>query len=188
MLKCKFCQVPPLLKTACHHPRHNLGSLPLAPLRCYFLLPTLLPSQPGWRDTEHVRWSSLHLLFFLPGVPCPQSCRTGSLNPSGLSPNITFPGPAKWKIIPCHASSYPRSTLFPIASIYLTDNPFTQWFIKQHWWGPTGQHGELYPTSWERTWWTTAWEKECVYVRVYDWVTLLYSRNWHNIVNQLYFN
>ena len=22
----------------------------------------------------------------------------------------------------------------------------------------------------------------------YDWVTLLYSRNWHNIVNQLYFN
>ena len=23
---------------------------------------------------------------------------------------------------------------------------------------------------------------------MYDWVTLLYSRNWHNIVNQLYFN
>ena len=22
----------------------------------------------------------------------------------------------------------------------------------------------------------------------YDWVTMLYSRNWHNIVNQLYFN
>ena len=21
-----------------------------------------------------------------------------------------------------------------------------------------------------------------------DWVTLLYSRNWHNVVNQLYFN
>ena len=23
---------------------------------------------------------------------------------------------------------------------------------------------------------------------MYDWVTLLYSRNWHNTVNQLYFN
>ena len=23
---------------------------------------------------------------------------------------------------------------------------------------------------------------------MYDWVTLLYSRNWHNIVNQPYFN
>ena len=23
---------------------------------------------------------------------------------------------------------------------------------------------------------------------MYDWVTLLYGRNWHNIVNQLYFN
>ena len=23
---------------------------------------------------------------------------------------------------------------------------------------------------------------------MYDWVTMLYSRNWHNIVNQLYFN
>ena len=22
---------------------------------------------------------------------------------------------------------------------------------------------------------------------MYDWVTLLYSRNWHNTVNQLYF-
>ena len=28
----------------------------------------------------------------------------------------------------------------------------------------------------------------CVCVRVYDWVTLLYSRNWHIIVNQLYSN
>ena len=28
----------------------------------------------------------------------------------------------------------------------------------------------------------------CVFVCVCDWVTLLYSRNWHNIVNQLYFN
>ena len=23
---------------------------------------------------------------------------------------------------------------------------------------------------------------------MYDWVTLLYNRNWHNIVNQLYLN
>ena len=23
---------------------------------------------------------------------------------------------------------------------------------------------------------------------MYNWVTLLYSRNWYNIVNQLYFN
>ena len=29
-------------------------------------------------------------------------------------------------------------------------------------------------------------KKECLYA--YKWVTLLYSRDWHNIVNQLYFN
>ena len=29
-------------------------------------------------------------------------------------------------------------------------------------------------------------EKKCTYT--YDWVTLLYNRNWRNIVNQLYFN
>ena len=23
---------------------------------------------------------------------------------------------------------------------------------------------------------------------MYEWVTLLYSRNWHNMVNQIYFN
>ena len=34
----------------------------------------------------------------------------------------------------------------------------------------------------------------CIYthththIYTYDWVTMLYSRNWHNIVNQLYFN
>ena len=27
-------------------------------------------------------------------------------------------------------------------------------------------------------------KKECIYV--YNWVTLLYSRGWHNIINQLY--
>ena len=25
-------------------------------------------------------------------------------------------------------------------------------------------------------------------IDVYNWVTILYSRDWHNIVNQLYFN
>ena len=29
------------------------------------------------------------------------------------------------------------------------------------------------------------YEKKRVYM--YDWLTLLYSRNWHNIVNQPYF-
>ena len=27
-----------------------------------------------------------------------------------------------------------------------------------------------------------------MYIYMYDWVTLLDSRNWHNIVNQVYFN
>ena len=27
-----------------------------------------------------------------------------------------------------------------------------------------------------------------IYICVYDWITFLYSRNWHKIVNQLYFN
>ena len=27
-----------------------------------------------------------------------------------------------------------------------------------------------------------------MYIYMDDWVTLLYSRNWHNTVNQLYFN
>ena len=29
-------------------------------------------------------------------------------------------------------------------------------------------------------------KKECIYV--YNWVSLLYSRDWHIIINQLYFN
>ena len=32
------------------------------------------------------------------------------------------------------------------------------------------------------------YEKKRVCVCVYDWVTMLYSRNWLNIVNHLYFN
>ena len=27
-----------------------------------------------------------------------------------------------------------------------------------------------------------------VCINIYDWVTLLYSRNWHNSVNQVYFD
>ena len=30
------------------------------------------------------------------------------------------------------------------------------------------------------------YKKECLFV--YNWITLLYSRDWHGIVNQLYFN
>ena len=53
-------------------------------------------------------------------------------------------------------------------------------------WGPTVQHPELYPGSWDRPRWKITWEGECVYVRA--WVTLLYGRNWHNTVHQLHFN
>ena len=28
--------------------------------------------------------------------------------------------------------------------------------------------------------------RECIHM--YDWITLLYHRNWYNTVNQLYFN
>ena len=49
-------------------------------------------------------------------------------------------------------------------------------------WGPTVQHRELDPISWERIWWKIIWEKECMYM--YDWVTPLYRRNWYNTVNQ----
>ena len=31
-------------------------------------------------------------------------------------------------------------------------------------WGPTIQHRELYPISWERLWWKIIEEKECIYV------------------------
>ena len=30
--------------------------------------------------------------------------------------------------------------------------------------------------------------KKRMYLYMYDWVTMLYSRNWHDIVNQPYFN
>ena len=32
-------------------------------------------------------------------------------------------------------------------------------------------------------------KRKNIYVyHIYDWVTLLYSQDWHNIVNQLFFN
>ena len=57
-------------------------------------------------------------------------------------------------------------------------------------WGPNAQYRELCPVSWDRTLWRMLWEKEhiCISIYIYDCVTLLYSRKWHNIVNQLYFN
>ena len=43
------------------------------------------------------------------------------------------------------------------------------------------------------TWWKIIWEEECIcqfllYSIVYIWVTMLYIRNLHNIVNRLYFS
>ena len=51
------------------------------------------------------------------------------------------------------------------------------------------EHRALYPIAWDGPWWKIIWVKECVYIYVcmYDWVILLYSRNWPNTVNQLYF-
>ena len=46
------------------------------------------------------------------------------------------------------------------------------------------QHRELYPISWDGTWRKIVWEKEYVCMCM----TMLFSKNWHNIVNQLYFN
>ena len=44
--------------------------------------------------------------------------------------------------------------------------------------------GNCDQVSWDRTWWKMVGEKECIYV--FDLVTVLYSRNRHNTVNQLY--
>ena len=61
----------------------------------------------------------------------------------------------------------------------------------RHWkmakaWGPTVQHRKRHSIFWNRTWWKILCKKECIYT--YDWITMLYSRNWHNTVNQLYSN
>ena len=53
-------------------------------------------------------------------------------------------------------------------------------------WGLAIRHRELYPVSWGRTLWKIVQEKECVSVN--ERVTMLYSRNWHNTVNQPYSN
>ena len=53
-------------------------------------------------------------------------------------------------------------------------------------WGPTVELRELYSKSGDRTWWKIIKLKKCI--NMCDWVTLLYSRNWYNTVNQLYFN
>ena len=47
-------------------------------------------------------------------------------------------------------------------------------------------HRKLYLVSWDRPWWKIICERKCI--NMYNWVTLLYSRNWHNIVNQWCFN
>ena len=46
--------------------------------------------------------------------------------------------------------------------------------------------GTIYPITCDGTWWRIMWEKECIYM--YDWVMLLYSRSWQNIINQPYKN
>ena len=46
-------------------------------------------------------------------------------------------------------------------------------------------HRELCPNIGDRPRWGNDRKKHCVYM--HDWITLLYSRNWH-IVSQLYFN
>ena len=56
------------------------------------------------------------------------------------------------------------------------------------WWDPVVWHRELYYlVTGDGTWWRIMWEKEYIYVcvRERDWVTLLYSRNWQNTVNQV---
>ena len=38
-------------------------------------------------------------------------------------------------------------------------------------WGPTLQHRELYPVSWDGSWWKIVWEKNmCVYIYIYMYV------------------
>ena len=66
-------------------------------------------------------------------------------------------------------------------SLRLADANYTERMNKQQ--GPTVQHRELYPVSWDRPWWKILWEKECK--SMYDWVTMLHSRNGLNTVNQL---
>ena len=50
---------------------------------------------------------------------------------------------------------------------------------------PTVQYGKLYSISYDKPQWKRILKK---WIYVYNWVTLLYSRNEYNIVNKLYFN
>ena len=52
-------------------------------------------------------------------------------------------------------------------------------------WGPAVQHRELCPISWDRGMGNDT--RKRMY-NTYEWVTLPYSRNHHNTVNQLDFN
>ena len=52
--------------------------------------------------------------------------------------------------------------------------------------GPKVQHRELYQVSYDRTRQRIIGDKGCIYMC--NWATLLYSRNWYDTVNQLYFN
>lgn len=47
--------------------------------------------------------------------------------------------------------------------------------------GPAVQHGEQYPNSRGRKWWKTVGKNN-----VYQYMTMLHSRNGHSNVNQLY--
>ena len=61
--------------------------------------------------------------------------------------------------------------------------------------GPAAQHRERYPISWDRNTIEENLRKGMygymcfiyTHTHTHDWVTFLYSRNWHNTVNQLYF-
>ena len=52
-------------------------------------------------------------------------------------------------------------------------------------WGPALVHRELYPVSCDHLWEENL--REHGHMCMYGCVTLLYSRNYHNLVNQLYF-
>ena len=54
-------------------------------------------------------------------------------------------------------------------------------------WEPAVQHRELYIGVCNNLYGKRIWKKKG-YVYMYNWITSLHSRNYHNIVNQLYFN
>ena len=64
----------------------------------------------------------------------------------------------------------------------------TLWYIELH------ANGELLYSMWNSIQYSVIIymgkesEKECMCIYVYNWITLLCSRNYHHVVNQLYFN